>query len=152
MRRFEGGKPATKLTAAGLVLACSVSVGTAIVARADSVSDQKKKNDKKIAQLGQQLEGTKASLARAYVNLERTNAAMPLAQQRLVAAQGAQARAEAAQAAAEATEARAIAAEGRARAHNEAVAQKDVHPTRPLTASGQALSRRQYEPSRSDVP
>lgn len=124
MRRFEGGKPATKLTAAGLVLACSVSVGTAIVARADSVSDQKKKNDKKIAQLGQQLEGTKASLARAYVNLERTNAAMPLAQQRLVAAQGAQARAEAAQAAAEATEARAIAAEGRARAHNEAVAQK----------------------------
>jgi murein DD-endopeptidase MepM/ murein hydrolase activator NlpD len=124
MRRSERGKPATKLTAAGLVLACSVSVGTALVARADSVSDQKKKNDKKIAQLGQQLEGTKASLARAYVNLERTNAAMPLAQQRVVAAQGAQARAEAAQAAAEATEARAIAAEGKARAHNEAVAQK----------------------------
>jgi murein DD-endopeptidase MepM/ murein hydrolase activator NlpD len=123
-RRSEKVGPATKLTAAGLVIACSVSVGTALVARADSVSDQKKKNDKKIAQLGQQLEGTKASLARAYINLERTNAALPLAQQRVAAAQAAQARAVAAQAAAEATERRAIAAEGRARAHNEAVAQK----------------------------
>ncbi len=124
MRRSERSGPATRLTAAGLVIACSVSVGSALVARADSVSDQKKRNDKKIAALGQQLEGTNASLARAYVNLERTNAALPLAQQRVVSAQAAQARAQAAQVAAEATEVRAIAAEAKARAHNEAVAQK----------------------------
>jgi murein DD-endopeptidase MepM/ murein hydrolase activator NlpD len=124
MRRSPATKPATRLTAAGLVIACSVSVGTGLVARADSVSDQKKRNDRRIAALGQQLEGTNASLARAYVNLERTNAALPIAQQRVVGAQAAQARAQAAQAAAEATEARAIAAEAQARAHNEAVAQK----------------------------
>lgn len=124
MRRSEKSGPATKLTAAGLALACSVSVGTALVARADSVSDQKKRNDQKIAALGQQLEGTNASLARAYVNLERTNAALPIAQQRVAAAQSAQAQAEAAQAAAEATEARAIDAEAKARAYNDEVAQR----------------------------
>src|SRR6478735_2424029 len=124
MRRYEKTGPAARLTAAGLVVACSVSVGSALVARADSVSDQKKRNDQKIAALGQQLEGTNASLARAFVNLERTNAALPLAQQRVVAAQGAQAQAQAAQVAAEATEARAIDAEARARAHNEDVAQR----------------------------
>src|SRR6478672_3308971 len=117
MRRSEKSGPATRLTAAGLVVACSVSVGTALVARADSVSDQKKRNDQKIAALGQQLEGTNASLARAYVNLERTNAALPIAQQRMVAAQAAQTRAQAAQVAADATEAK-------ARAHNDDVAQK----------------------------
>src|SRR6478672_5569402 len=124
MRRYEKTGPATRLTAAGLVVACSISVGSALVARADSVSDQKKRNDQKIAALGQQLEGTNASLARAFVYLERTNAALPIAQQRVVAAQGAQAQAQAAQAAAEATEARAVAAEAKARAHNEDVAQR----------------------------
>jgi len=123
-RRTERLSPATKLTAAGLVVLCGVSAGSALSARADSVSDQKKKNDRRIAALGQQLEGTNAALARAYVNLERTNAALPFAQQRVTAAQAAQARAEAAQVAAEATEARAIAAEAKARAHNEEVAQK----------------------------
>jgi murein DD-endopeptidase MepM/ murein hydrolase activator NlpD len=115
---------ATRLTAAGLAVACTVSLGSTLVARADSVSDQKKRNDQRIAALGQQLEGTNASLARAYVNLERTNAALPIAQQRVVAAQAAQARAQAAQVAAEATEARAVAAEAKARAHNDDVAQK----------------------------
>ena len=71
--------PATKLTVAGLVVACSVSLGGALVARADSISDQKKKNDQRIAALGQQLEGTNGKLARAYVNLQRTNAALPIA-------------------------------------------------------------------------
>jgi len=124
MRRSEKSGPATRLTAAGLVITCSVSLGSALVARADSVSDQKKRNDQKIAALGQQLEGTNAALARAYVNLQRTNAALPIAQQRVTSAQAAQVRAQAAQVAAEATEARAIAAEAKARAHNEAVAQK----------------------------
>lgn len=124
MRRSSLRRPATSLTAAGLVVACTVSVGTGLAARADSVSDQKKRNDKRIAALGQQLEGTNAALARAYVNLERTNAALPVAQQRVVSAQATQARAQAAQVAAEATEARAIDAEAKARAHNEDVAQK----------------------------
>ena len=116
--------PATRLTVAGLVVTCSVSLASSVVAHADSVSDQKKRNDKRIAALGQQLEGTNASLARAFVNLERTTAALPVAQQRVVLAQGAQARAQSAQAAAEATEARAVTAEAKARAHNEAVAQR----------------------------
>jgi murein DD-endopeptidase MepM/ murein hydrolase activator NlpD len=115
---------ATKLTAAGLIVLCTISAGAAASARADSVSDQKKQSDRRIAALGQQLEGTNAALARAYVNLERTNAALPVAQQRVTAAQSAQAKAQAAQAQAEATEARAIDAEARARAHNEDVAQK----------------------------
>ncbi|MFM6847682.1 MAG: peptidoglycan DD-metalloendopeptidase family protein [Terrabacter sp.] len=124
MMRNQLRRPATRLTAAGLVVACTVSVGAGLAARADSVSDQKKRNDKRIAALGQQLEGTNAALARAYVNLERTSAALPIAQQRVVSAQATQTRAQAAQVAAEATEARAIAAEARARAHNEEVAQK----------------------------
>ena len=124
MRQNREVTPATRLTALGLVLACSISLGSALVARADSISDQKKKNDQRIAALGQQLEGTNSKLATAYVKLERTNAALPIAQQRVASAQASQQRAEAAQAAAEATEQRAIAAESRARAHNEAVAQK----------------------------
>lgn len=112
------------MTAIGVALACTVSLGTALVARADSVSDQKKRNDRRIAALGQQLEGTKESLAKAYVNLERTKAALPVAQQRLASAQSALAQAETAQAQAEAVQAQAEAAEARARAHNEAVAQK----------------------------
>ena len=124
MRQKREVTPATKLTVAGLAVACTISLGTAFVARADSISDQKKKNDQRIAALGQQLEGTSSKLATAYVNLERTNAALPIAQQRVASAQAAQQRAQAAQAAAEATEQRAIAAESRARAHNERVAQK----------------------------
>ncbi|NUQ31581.1 MAG: M23 family peptidase, partial [Dermatophilaceae bacterium] len=57
MRRDSLRRPATALTAAGLVVACTVSVGAGIAARADSVSDQKKRNDKRIAALGEQLEG-----------------------------------------------------------------------------------------------
>jgi murein DD-endopeptidase MepM/ murein hydrolase activator NlpD len=124
MRQKREVSAATRLTAAGLAVACSISLGTALVARADSISDQKKKNDQRIAALGQQLEGTNNKLATAYVNLERTNAALPIAQQRVASAQAAQQQAESAQAAAEATELQAIAAEARARAHNEQVAQK----------------------------
>jgi murein DD-endopeptidase MepM/ murein hydrolase activator NlpD len=115
---------ATKLTAVGLVVLCTASVGTALAARADSISDQKKKNDQRIAALGQQLEGTNAALARAYINLQRTNAAIPGAQQRVSTAQAAQAQAESAQAQAVATEAAAIDAEAKAQAHNDEVAQR----------------------------
>jgi murein DD-endopeptidase MepM/ murein hydrolase activator NlpD len=124
MRRTREVSAGRKLTAAGLAVACSITLGSSLVARADSISDQKRKNDQRIAALGQQLEGTNTKLATAYVNLERTNAALPIAQQRVASAQTAQQRAESAQAAAEATEQAAIAAEARARAHNEQVAQK----------------------------
>src|SRR6478752_4101834 len=126
MRRSEKSGPATRLTAAGLVITCSVSLGSALVARADSVSDQKKRNDQKIATLGQQLEGTNAALARAYVNLQRTNAALPIAQQRVASAQAAQVRAQAAQVAAEATEARAIAAEAKEQRAKEQLAKSST--------------------------
>jgi murein DD-endopeptidase MepM/ murein hydrolase activator NlpD len=124
MRHSRTATPATRLTVAGLAVACSISLGSAFVAHADSISDQKKKNDQRIAALGQQLEGTNTKLATAFVNLERTNAALPIAQQRLASAQSAASAAQSAQAAAESTERAAIAAEAKARAHNEAVAQK----------------------------
>ncbi|OFE18007.1 peptidase M23 [Humibacillus sp. DSM 29435] len=123
-RRSDTVTPATKIMAASVALACTISLGNAFVARADDVSDQKKKADARIAALGQQLEGTNANLAKAYINLERTNASLPIAQAKLTAAQQVQSQALTAQAQAEATEARAVAAEAKARAHNEAVAQK----------------------------
>ncbi len=123
-RRSGSTTPAGKVLAAGVALACLGTFSTPLLAHADDVADQKKKTDQKIAALGQQLEGTSASLARAYVNLERTNAALPIAQQRLATAQSAQSQAQSAQSQAESTESRAVAAEARARAHNEAVAQK----------------------------
>ncbi|MCU1536453.1 MAG: Peptidase [Humibacillus sp.] len=123
-RRARPATPATRLTVAGLTIACTVSLAGSFVAHADTITDQKKKNDQRIAALGQQLEGTNTKLATAFVNLERTNAALPIAQQRLASAQAAQAAAQSAQAAAEATEAAAIDAEAKARAHNEAVAQR----------------------------
>ena len=122
--RMTNASPMTRLTAIGVTVVCTISLGSALVARADDVQDQKQHADKRIASLGQQLEGTNAKLASAYVNLEKTKAALPAAQAALVNAQQAQAAAEQAQAAAEATEARAIDAETRARAHDEAVAQR----------------------------
>jgi murein DD-endopeptidase MepM/ murein hydrolase activator NlpD len=107
-----------------VVVACTISLATGLVARADDVADQKARADRKIAALGQQLEGTNAALAKAYVNLEKTRAAIPVARQKVSQAQTALGRAQKAQAQAEATEVRAIAAEAKARAHNEAVAQK----------------------------
>ncbi|WP_353356572.1 M23 family metallopeptidase [Intrasporangium sp. DVR] len=114
----------TGWTAIAAVLVCTLSLLGGLAARADDVQDQKRRADRRIAALGQQLEGTNAALAKAYVNLERTRAAIPGAQQRVAQAQAALARAQQAQAQAEATEARAITAEDKARAHNEEVAQK----------------------------
>ncbi|WP_347354036.1 peptidoglycan DD-metalloendopeptidase family protein [Intrasporangium sp.] len=112
------------MTAAGAALACTLSLGPALAARADDVQDQKRQADRRISALGQQLEGTNTRLAGAYVNLERTKAALPGARQRLAGAQATAGRAVAAQARAEDTERRALAAEARARAHNEQVAQR----------------------------
>ncbi|HET7397775.1 MAG TPA: M23 family metallopeptidase [Intrasporangium sp.] len=130
----------------GLTVACAASFTTVVVARADSVQDQKNLTDKRIATLGQQLEGTDANLARAFVNLEQTKAALPAAQQRLTAAQAAQTQAEAAQVQAEATEQRAVEAEARARARNEEVAQRlavaqasESRATEQLTQSAKGL-------------
>lgn len=116
--------PAPRATALGVVLACTISVGGAMNARGDDVTDQKKQSDARISALGQQLEGTNVNLARAFVNLERTNAAMPAAQAKVAQAQQVLTQSQAAQAQAEATEARAVVAKQKARAHNEAVAQR----------------------------
>lgn len=116
--------PMTRLTAVGVSLACVASLATGLVARADDVTDQKKTADRKIAAIGQQLEGTSAALATAYARLQKTKAALPGARQKVAAAQQAVTAAQAAQARAEATQAAAVAAEAKARAHNEAVAQK----------------------------
>lgn len=114
----------TRLTAVGAVLACTLSLAGGLAARADDVADQKRQADRKIASLGQQLEGTNSALASAYARLEKTKAALPVAQQKLAAAQAALTRAQAAQAQAETVEAQAVAAEARARAYNELVAQR----------------------------
>ncbi|MDN5790924.1 MAG: M23 family peptidase, partial [Micrococcales bacterium] len=106
----------SRLMAIGVSVVCTVSLGTALVAHADDVQDQKRNADRRIADLGQQLEGTNAKLATAYIKLERTKAALPSAQARLASAQRAQAQAEQAQRAAEAVAARALDAEARARA------------------------------------
>lgn len=122
----ESSKPParTRWTAIAAVLACTASLLGGFAARADDVQDQKRRADRRIAALGEQLEGTNAALAKAYVNLEKTRAAIPIAQQRVKQAQGALAQAQQAQAEAEAIEVRAIAAEAKARAHNDEVAQK----------------------------
>lgn len=114
----------TRLTAVGVVLTCTVSLATGLAARADDVADRKRDADRRIASLGQQIEGTNEALAAAYARLQKTKAALPVAQQRLAAAQASVTRAQAAQAKAEATEALAVTAEARARAHNEVVAQR----------------------------
>ncbi len=115
---------AARVTVAGIVVACSASLVTATGARAESVQDQKNTTDKRIAALAQQLEGTDVRLAQAFLNLERTKASLPAAQQQLAAAQAMQAQAEAAQVQAVATEQRAVDAETKARAHNDEVAQR----------------------------
>ena len=114
----------TRLTAVGVSIACVLSLATGTLARADSVSDQKKRAERQAASISQQLEDTSAALASAYARLQKTKAALPGARQRLASAQQEVTTAQAAQAQAEATEARAVDAEAKARAYNEAVAQK----------------------------
>ncbi len=124
--KLRSGSPhqGTRLTAVGVAIACLASLGPSLVARADDVADQKRQADRRVAALGQQLEGTNTKLATAYINLEKTKAALPGAQQRLANAQATVTRAAAAQVQAEDTERRALAAEAQARAHNDEVAQK----------------------------
>ena len=110
--------------ALGVAVVCTISLASGLVARADDVADRKRDADRRIAALGQQLEGTNAALAKAYVNLEKTRAAIPVAQRALAQSQADLTKAQTAQSQAEATEARALDAEAKARAHNDAVAQK----------------------------
>jgi len=103
---------------------CTISLAGGVVARADDVADRKRDADRRIAALGQQLEGTNAALAQAYINLQKTRAAIPGAQAAVAQSQAQLTRAQTAQAQAQATETRALDAEAKARAHNDAVAQK----------------------------
>ena len=48
------------MTAFGVAVACTLSLAGGLVARADDVADQKRRADRRIATLSQQLEGTSA--------------------------------------------------------------------------------------------
>jgi murein DD-endopeptidase MepM/ murein hydrolase activator NlpD len=122
--RKSKASPTTRVTAVGVALACVVALTPTLMAHADDVQDQKRDAERRIASLGQQLEGTNEKLATAYLNLEKTKAALPIAQRQLQDAQTQVGRAEAAQTEAEDTERRALGEEAKARAHNDEVAQK----------------------------
>jgi murein DD-endopeptidase MepM/ murein hydrolase activator NlpD len=74
--------------AVGIAVACSL--GLAPASTADTRSD-KKKLDAEIAQLRNQLEDTSKDLANAFIELKRTKAELPGAQQALAVADAAQA-------------------------------------------------------------
>ena len=73
----------------GVVLALAFTVGVAPLGSASTAGD-KKKLDADIAQLRNQLEDTSKSLADAFIELHRTKAELPGAQQALTAASAAQ--------------------------------------------------------------
>ncbi len=73
----------------GVVLALAFTLGVAPLGSASTVSD-KKKVDAEIAQLRTQLQDTSKTLANAFIELHRTQAELPGAQQALTAASAAQ--------------------------------------------------------------
>jgi murein DD-endopeptidase MepM/ murein hydrolase activator NlpD len=73
----------------GMVLALACTVGLATVSSADTAG-QKKTIDAEVAQLRIQLQDTSKSLANAFIELHRTQAELPGAQQALTAASAAQ--------------------------------------------------------------
>jgi murein DD-endopeptidase MepM/ murein hydrolase activator NlpD len=75
-----------RLVAVAMALACALTLGAPAAVAADP-RDQKRKVDREIAELKEQLHDTSADLAAAYLALRQTQAAMPAAQQRLQAAQ-----------------------------------------------------------------
>lgn len=77
----------------GTALAVTMSLGMAPGALAVT-PDDKKKLDTSIAQLETALEGTSHELAKAFIDLQRTKAELPLARQALAAADAAQVTAE----------------------------------------------------------
>ena len=78
-----------RLTGFGVVLALAFTIGAAPLGSASTVGD-KKKLDADIALLRTQLEGTSKTLANAIIELHRTRAELPGAQQALTAASAAQ--------------------------------------------------------------
>jgi murein DD-endopeptidase MepM/ murein hydrolase activator NlpD len=78
-----------RLVGFGVVLALAGSLGVAPLSRADTGGD-KRKVDADIAHLRTALEGTSRDLANAFVQLHRTRAELPGAQQALAAAGAAQ--------------------------------------------------------------
>lgn len=87
---FAAPRRTGRSVAASLCLALSATLALGAVgggpARADDVTDAKSSIDRQIAQLGQQLEGTNADLAAAYLSLRRTQAQLPGAQAAVTAA------------------------------------------------------------------
>ncbi len=77
----------------GVVIAAALSVGLGPVSSADTSGD-KKKVDAGIARLRTALEGTSQDLAAAFLNLQRTQAALPGARAALAAADAVQSKAD----------------------------------------------------------
>jgi hypothetical protein len=73
----------------GVVLALAFTLGVAPLGSASTASD-KKKIDAEVAQLRTQLQDTSKTLANAFIELHRTQAELPGAQQALTAASAAQ--------------------------------------------------------------
>ena len=86
---FPARRPTVRLVGLGVVLALAFTFGVAPLGSA-STSGDKKKIDAEVAQLRTQLQDTSKSLANAFIELHRTQAELPGAQQALTAAAAAQ--------------------------------------------------------------
>ena len=87
--------PRVRLATIGTALACALTlVSPPVAATAADPKDQKRKVDREIAQLREQLHETSADLASAFLALKRTQAALPAAQARLDKATAALAKAD----------------------------------------------------------
>lgn len=84
-----------RLVTAGTALTCALTLmAPPLGATAADPKDQKRKVDREISQLKDQLEDTSADLAAAYIALRRTEAALPAAQAQLAKANAALAKAD----------------------------------------------------------
>ena len=84
-----------RLLTLGTALTCALTLASPpLGASAADPKDQKRKVDREIAQLREQLHDTSADLANAYIALRRTQAALPAAQARLDKANAALAKAD----------------------------------------------------------
>ena len=86
---FPARRPTVRLVGLGVVLALAFTFGVAPLGSASTAGD-KKKIDAEVAQLRTQLQDTSKSLANAFIELHRTQAELPGAQQALAAAAAAQ--------------------------------------------------------------
>lgn len=86
---FPARRPKARWVGLGVVLALAFTLGVAPLGSASTAGD-KKRIDAEVAQLRTQLQDTSKTLANAFIELHRTRAELPGAQQALTAASAAQ--------------------------------------------------------------